>query len=75
MDAASGGPPFKSEPVRIKQEPGVYIKSEFGPSLASLPMAPATRVKKENGPSVASLPMAPVQGVKQQWKDDKKSVC
>lgn len=46
MDTAGRGQRFMSEPS-IKKEPGVFIKSEFGPSLASLPMAPTPVAKKE----------------------------
>ncbi|KAJ4287878.1 hypothetical protein N0V88_007496 [Collariella sp. IMI 366227] len=40
---------FKFEAPKIKTEPGVFIKSEFGPSLASLPLAPSVAPKKEFG--------------------------
>ena len=45
MEAPSVDTRIKSEPDFIKQEPGIRIKSEFEPSLSSLPMAP---VKKED---------------------------
>jgi hypothetical protein len=46
MNTTDRGMRLKSEPRAIKREPGPFIKSEFGPSLASLPMAPS---KKEGG--------------------------
>lgn len=47
MPANNHGTRFKSEISGIKREPGVFIKSEFEPSLASLPMAPNMVDKKE----------------------------
>lgn len=44
MEASSVSTWIKSEPGFIKLEPGIRVKSEFEPSLSSLPMAP---VKKE----------------------------
>jgi hypothetical protein len=47
MDVNTGNRLKSSDAVAIKKEPGV--KSEYEPSLASLPMAPGSAVKKEYG--------------------------
>ncbi len=70
MDSSGGFQRLKSE--------SVAIKSEFGPSLASLPMAPTVAIKNEFknefGSSLNSLPAAPVLSAKHEL-DDKKFVC
>ncbi len=52
MNTTDRGMRVKSEPRAVKREPGAFIKSEFGPSLASLPMAPP---KKEHGDNKKSV--------------------
>ncbi|KAK4239302.1 hypothetical protein C8A03DRAFT_32640 [Achaetomium macrosporum] len=60
MNAAGGGLTLKFEPVAIKNEPGIHIKSEFEPNLASLPMAPTASSKNESAedkkPALADIP-------------------
>ncbi|KAK4154706.1 hypothetical protein C8A00DRAFT_32526 [Chaetomidium leptoderma] len=72
----NSGQRFKPEPVAIKREPGVFIKSEFGSSLASLPMAPISAVKKEpiESKKLASLPMAPFSAAKKDFNKDEKPI-
>ncbi len=60
MDTAGRGQRFKSEPF-IKKEPGVFIKSEFGPSLSYLPMAPAPVAKKESSKDEKKSVWRPIQ--------------
>ncbi len=62
MDTAGRGQRLKSEPM-IKKEPGVFIKSEFGPSLASLPMAPAPVAKKEASNDEKKSVWRPIQSL------------